>query len=251
MAALILRALGFITFALLSSLAQANEGASLPEGPLRISRIMDDPVTSQGLLVLKEAYRRLGIDIVADPLPAERSLQAADGGLTDGDAVRMEGLEAAYPNLVRVPEQVVTAEMKAFTAGLTFPVEGWDSLKPFVVGYIHGRKIDELGTVGMRRVAASNTGNAVRLLREGRCDVAVLSSMAWITIDELNAGPLRELEPAVDVVPLYHYVNRRHAALAPLLAGELRRMRQEGAIDAILAPGREAVKAAKARHSLP
>lgn len=230
---------------------RALAGETLPGGPLRISRIMDDAVTSQGFLVLMEAYRRLGIDILGDPLPAERSLQAADGGVTDGDAARIAGLESLYPNLVRVPEPLVLVEIKAFTAGSAFSVEGWASLAPYAICYIHGIKIFEQGTMGMRRMPASSTGNVVRLLREGRCDVALLNSMSWIAIDRLNAGPLLELEPALESFPLYHYLNRRNEALVPLLADELRRMREEGVTDAILAPGREAVSQAKARQSLP
>jgi hypothetical protein len=42
---------------------------------------------------------------------------------------RRGGLEAAYPNLVRVPEPVVTVEIKVFSTGLDFRVDGWDSLK--------------------------------------------------------------------------------------------------------------------------
>jgi len=201
--------------------------------------------------ILVEAYRRLGIEIIAEPLPAERGLRVTDSGQTDGETVRVEGLEAVYPNLVRVPELVVSVEVKVFTTGVTFPVTGWESLHPYTVCYMHGLKLYEQGTQGMRRVPGFGQENAVKLLREGLCEVAVLSANAWVMVDRLNAGPMRELEPPVASYPLYHYVHRRHADLVPLLAEQLKQMKREGVIDAILAPHREAVRAAKARQSFP
>jgi len=49
---------------------------------------------------------------------------------------------------------------------------------------------------------------------------------------------LRVNEPPLVVVPLYHYLNRRHAALVPLITAELRAMRESGEIDRILGTDR-------------
>jgi polar amino acid transport system substrate-binding protein len=229
----------------------AHSSESYKPSLFKISQIADDTGTIQFFPILVEAYRRLGIEIIAEPLPAERGLRETDSGQTDGETVRVEGLEALYPNLVRVPESVVSVEVKVFTTGLFFPIMGWESMGPYSVCYMHGLKLYEQGTHGMRRVSAFGQENAVKLLREGLCEVAALSANAWIVIDRLNAGPMRELESPVASYPLYHYVHRRHADLVPLLAKELREMKREGVIDAILAPHREAVRAAKARQSFP
>lgn len=246
-------AMGLLAFLLP---AWAGVGAAFasepgPSGPLRLSRMADDTGTIRFFGIVEEAYRRLGVTVVAEPLPPERALQAADHGLTDGDTVRVEGIEAFYPNLVRVPEPVAHVDVTAFTTGLSFPVQGWESLRPYTVCYMHGLKLHEQGTSGMRRMGSDGQENAVRLLRDGQCEVAVLSANAWIMIDTVNAGPMRELEPPIARHQLYHYVHRRHAAIVPRLAEELRKMRQEGVIDAILEPGREAARQAKARQSMP
>jgi len=219
--------------------------------PFRISQIADDTGTLHFFPILREAYRRLGIEIVAVPLPAERALRVADSGQTDADAVRVEGIEALYPNLVRVPEAVVSMEVKAFTRGLSFAVEGWESLRPYSVCCIHGVKLYEQRTQGMNRISALGLENALRLLRDGMCDVAVLSPYAWTMVDTLKMGPMRELEPPIATFDLYHYVHCRHAELVPLLAEELRKMKQQSLIEAILKPHQEALRAAKNRQSLP
>lgn len=222
-----------------------------PSGPLRFSRMADDTGTIRFFAIVEEAYRRLGIAVEAEPLPAERALRAADSGLTDGDTIRVEGIDALYPNLVRVPEPVSHVDVLAFTTGLSFDVQGWESLRPYTVCYIYGAKLHEQGTQDLRRMGADGQENAVLLLRNGQCEVAVLSANAWIMIDKVNAGPMRELSPPIARHQLYHYVHRRHTALVPLLAEELRKMKREGVVDAILAPHRQDVEAAKARQSMP
>jgi len=226
----------------------ANE--SLPLGPLTLSRVKNDHKTSEAFLVLTEAYRRLGIEIISEELPAERAIQTAAAGKTDGEVARMAGLEAFYPDLVRVPEPVISLEIVVFSAGLSFPVNGWESLRPYNFCYMHGIKAIEQATKGMQRTATATTEDLVRQLRTGGCEVAVLGDQAWITVDRLNAGPLRELEPPLEVLHLYHYLHRRHEGLVPRVAEELRKMRGEGVIDAILKPGNEAVMAAKMRQSI-
>lgn len=219
--------------------------------PFRISRVADDTGTIQYFPIVKEAYRRIGIEAVAVPLPAERALREADAGLTDGDTIRVAGIEAFFPNLMRVPEPVASVDVTVFTRGEAFPVNGWESLKPYSVCYMHGLKLHEIGTEGMRRVPAYGQQNAVQLLRDGLCDAAVLSPNAWMMVDRLNAGPMRELEPPVDTLPLYHYLHERHARLVPLLADALRKMKQDGTVDRMLKPYREALRQAKIRQSVP
>lgn len=240
------RATAFIVLAalLFQSPAHCSE-------PFKISQIADDTGTLHYFPILEEAYKRLGIEIVAVPLPAERALRVADSGLTDGETVRIEGLEALYPNLVRVPEPVASVKVKAFTTGKTFPVTGWESLRSYSICYMHGLKLYEQGTQGMNRISAMGLENALRLLRDGMCEVAVLSPYAWILVDSLNFGPMLELEPPIAAYDLYHYVHRRHADLVPLLAEELRKMKQEGVIEAILKPHQETLRAARGRQTLP
>jgi len=239
----------FIVLAVLATLLFRSQAHS--SEPFKISQIADDTGTLHYFPILQEAYRRLGFEIVAVPLPAERALRVADCGLTDGETVRIEGLEVLYPNLMRVPEPVVSVTVKAFTTGKTFPVMGWESLRPYSICYMHGLKLYEQGTQGMNRVSALGLENALRLLRDGICDVAVLSPYAWIMIDSLKMGPMRELEPPIVTFDLYHYVHRRHEELVPLLAEELRKMKHEGVIEAMLKPHQEVVKAARRRQSFP
>lgn len=214
-----------------------------------ISQIQGDHLSIRGFEVVREAYRRIGLEAVADIRPNERAIISADTGDTDGDTMRMPGLESRYPNLVRVPEPVLTFDSVAFTAGMTFPVNGWESLRPYTICVVRGFKLGEAGTEGMTRELVATNGAALRMVKAGHCQVAVLGEAVWLLIDELKLGPVRALSPPVSVTPLYHYVNARYAHLVPKLAEALAAMRRDGTVDGILAADRAALQAARERNS--
>lgn len=215
-----------------------------------ISQIQGDHLSVRGFEIVHEAYRRIGLEARAEVLPNERGIVSADVGDTDGDTMRIAGQEARYPHLVRVSEPVLTFDTIAFTAGMTFKVNGWESLRPYSLCVVRGMKVAEKGTEGMNREIVISTDAPARMLKAGYCQVAILGESIWLLIDELDLGPLRALDPPVEVTPLYHYVNARHAHLAPKLADALKAMRREGVIDSILAIDRAVIRAAKERNSI-
>ncbi|KIL99650.1 hypothetical protein CCC_03822 [Paramagnetospirillum magnetotacticum MS-1] len=215
-----------------------------------ISQIQGDTASEQGMVVVREAYRRVGIEVRAELLPNERGTVSADTGDTDGDTMRMAGLEAKYPNLVRVPEPVMLFNLVAFTAGLKFDVEGWESLRPYTLCIVRGFKLGEMRSQGMNRELPASSEAAFRMLRAGHCQVAPMGEAFWLMIDELKLGPLRALNQPVEVTPLYHYVNKRHAHLVPKLAEALKAMRRDGTIDSIMAADRAAIHSARERNSV-
>lgn len=236
--------------ALLALAVWLAAGPGVAADLLVISQIQGDHLSVRGFEVVREAYRRIGLEAAADIRPNERAIISADTGDTDGDTMRMPGLESRYPNLVRVPEPVLTFDSVAFTAGMTFPVRGWESLRPYTSCVVRGFKLGEKGTEGMNRELVSTNEAALRMVKAGHCQVAVLGDAVWQLIDQLKLGPVRALDPPVAVNPLYHYVNARHTHLVPRLAEALASMRRDGTIDAILASDRAAVQAARERNSL-
>lgn len=215
-----------------------------------ISHIENDVPTAQGFRILHEAYRRLGIEAREQFLPHERSLRHADNGETDGDVMRMAGLEASYPGLVRVPEPLVSFDAVAFTTGFTFKVDGWDSLRPYTICIARGMKMAERNTEGFNRMLANSADQLLAMLRHDRCQVGVMGPASWLEIDRLKAGPLKALEPPIASIPLYHYVNRRHADLAPRLAEVLRQMRRDGTTETLIQQEAKPIQDARQRNSV-
>jgi len=66
-------------------------------------------------LVLKEAFRRVVIEISIIFVPAERALRNVNDGIEDGNFLRIAGMSDKYPELVQLPEKLVVWEFVAFS----------------------------------------------------------------------------------------------------------------------------------------
>ncbi len=181
-------------------------------------------------LLYKELSHRLGIEIVIQPLPAERALINANLGIDDGDVCRIAGLDKQYPNLIRVPEAVMHFQMSVFTRKARFTVSGPDSLKPYDVGIVTGWKILEWNSVGARSVSGVESGEQLfTMLDKGRIDLAVIERMQGaMLIKQLGLRNIKLLQPPFLEGDWYLYLNQKHAALVPVIAAELRKMKLDG-----------------------
>ncbi|SCK13347.1 ABC transporter substrate-binding protein [Vogesella sp. LIG4] len=216
-----------------------------------LSRISGEPLSDVTYRILQEAYRRLGIRLSSVALPVERSLRYSNSGGTDGEVMRIAGLEQDYPNLVRVPVPLLEVRMQAFTTGANYPVHGWQSLQNYRLCVRSGIRIVLQHTEGMQREITHSEQQLFSMLRAGRCDMAILSQDSWLLIDRLHQGPLHALEPPLSSEPLYHYLNKRRAALLPGLTAVLRDMQRDHSMQRILQQFDAEVAAARARQALP
>ncbi|WP_338667992.1 substrate-binding periplasmic protein [Pseudodesulfovibrio methanolicus] len=188
------------------------------------------------LKVLKEAYGRIGVQVRGKRLPAARSLEMAEDGLVDGEVNRIKTIEEQYPHLIRIDVPVNLLEGVVLTCNTRMEHVSPEAIRDLHLGIKIGNRYAEMLTDGMPSVTKlPQEKKLMALLLEGRLD-ALLVDRAWAEAEMAKPGMgcLRINEPPLVVVPLYHYLNRRHAALAPLITGELRAMRQCGEIDRIL-----------------
>ena len=106
-----------------------------------------DTVISE--VILRKAYRKLGIVIAIKKYPGERALKLANAGRVAGDVQRIDGLSAKYPNLIQVRPAINFIESSVFSKTVRFTVTGWDSLRRHRIGLIRGIKFAEINTKGM------------------------------------------------------------------------------------------------------
>ena len=182
--------------------------------------------------VAGEAFRRAGVRLQLVKLPAERGLLNANAGIEDGDLTRIAGLEAQYPNLVRVPEKLVDWEFTAFSKNPALSTS-WADLRTYPVGHIRGWKIYEKHLAGAPSVLSSeDAAQMFRQLQLDRIDVALYER--WIGLSllkQLNSKEIFPLDPPIAKREMFIYLNKRHAALVPKLAEALRAIKAEGLYD--------------------
>ncbi len=181
-------------------------------------------------LFYRELFKRLGIDYEIQHLPAERALTNANRGIDDGDVCRIFGLEKKYPNLVRVPERIMSYEHVIFSREADFKVTGPRDLPPYDVGVVKGWKIIEWNTTTARSVTLVDAGEQLfSMLADRRIDLAIIERMAGrMHLKKLGVKNIRILEPAFLKGDWFLYLHKKHRNLIPVIDAEIRRMKEDG-----------------------
>jgi len=206
---------------------------------------------SQGLIAfLTEAYKRVGVTIVARSYPPARSVEMANRGEADAEAARVPDAMGDMTDLIPVPAAIGQNDTFAFTTGAKVAIDGWDSLRPYRLCVTVGDLITMKRTKGMTRQTVHDLPSLFRMLASGRCDIAVSDGASWLAIDTLNLGHFRMIDTPIQSFPVYHYVNRRHADLAPALAKTFVEMQEQGAARDILSPYLERIRDSRLRNSV-
>jgi polar amino acid transport system substrate-binding protein len=201
---LLSRAAGLALFAWGATTARA-------ETVLRLARLENIPDQFVGGEILKAVYQRLDIAVVFVDLPAKRALVESSQGRVDGEVHRILAVQSEFPSLIAVRPSINYIEPSAFVKQREFRVEGWNSIAPYSIGIVRGVGSSERGTKGMRQVEAVATmDQLMQMLDSGRIDVAVNDRFSGVLVNKrlhLDTA-LRPLSPALERVPLYHFLHR-------------------------------------------
>ncbi|MBL8968807.1 MAG: transporter substrate-binding domain-containing protein, partial [Spirochaetaceae bacterium] len=207
--------------------AQAKPLVINTASPPRLAMLME--------LVTKEALRSLGYELRVNRQAGERALQNANAGIEDGDGVRIAGLSSQYPNLIQVPEAYYDVEMSAFARDPAIRISGWKDLEKWRVGYLLGWKLYEENVKAAEISRVKETEALFRMLGFGRIDIALLQKLDGVAMArKLGLDEIRPLDPPLEVMPHYLYLNVRHRDLVPLLSAEIHRMKRDGRYAAIV-----------------
>ncbi len=194
----------------------------------------DDPIAEIAFTVLEEAYNRIGIEISSKTLPAERSLILSNNGVTDGEVGRVKAIQNNYPNLVIVPVSINLIEGMVFTKELDFEVKGWESLRPFKIGYRRGTKFAENATRGMNVVSVSSNDQSLKMLSLGRVDLVVMTRVeGYFSIKQLNLDEIKVIEPPLVTLELFHFLHKKNESVLRRITEILEQMEEEGRIEEI------------------
>lgn len=173
-----------------------------------MSITMDPDHTPTGrlmLLVYREAFRQAGADLEYHYYPPLRGTVLANVGRTDGEIGRGAEYGPAHPGLVRVDESATAITVAAFTMDPAIRLRDWDDVKgtDYRIGY--------------------STGNT-KVYVDLYDDVAPL-----LTNDKYRHAGIR-LAGVMEKPPLYAYLGKKYAHVAPRLAAILKQMRADGTL---------------------
>ncbi|MBP7263292.1 MAG: hypothetical protein KBB32_03895 [Spirochaetia bacterium] len=171
--------------------------------------------------ILVQAYAKIGITVSLVPVPSERALQNANNGSCDGivcNAADLAIFAKNYPNLVMVDKPIYSINAAVFVKDKVFEVKGWDCLKPYTIGYPLGNKWVQVNTQGMKTFQGENAKSLFQMLDAGRLDVVVVPRASGEkVIKDYGFASIKALSPDIAVIPMYHFVNKKHADKIPAL----------------------------------
>jgi polar amino acid transport system substrate-binding protein len=183
---------------------------------------------------MREAYAAIGQPFVIRLYPAERALVEANNGSADASLHRSERVEEKFPHLVRIPVPINMVDVVTVVRRPDLQLRSWASLKPYRLGVVRGIVLYERRTARMHVTKVQYDEELLAMLANDRIDAAVFDrSDALRFLNRPAYRGLRISEPSLEQRPLYHYVNREHAALIPRLQKALEQMQREGRIKAI------------------
>jgi polar amino acid transport system substrate-binding protein len=181
--------------------------------------------------LIAAVFRDLGLEaeVIIYPTATERGMLNANEGVDDGLAMRVAGLEKQYPNLIRVPEEVVFNDFVAYTTGERFATDNWDSLKPYAVTYIIGWKVFEQNVPqGKELTLVRDADQLFGMLKNRRADIALYERWQGLVKVRDMGFKVQVLEPPLVHIKMFMYLHKKHAALVPRVAQALAKMKQDG-----------------------
>ena len=192
--------------------------------------IRPSTVTAQKVLV--QAYAQLGIKLNFIATPGARTLNMWSTGKLDAVAIKV--IDSGLPDSVKLSVPIAHEEIVVFATKKKLPVDGFDSLKPYVVGYVSGITYleDRVRNVPQKETAPG-LESLFRKLDAGRTDVAVDSRFSYCQVRKLGLNNIHILEPSLEKRQGYHFLHTRHKQLLPALEAVLHTMEKEGTIKKI------------------
>lgn len=182
-------------------------------------------------LIAREAFGRVGVEVQVTAVPTARSIINVNAGIDDGDIFRVAGMEAEFPNVVRIPEKTLDNEFIAYTQPHRTDIRlgGWDDLKPYSVAYATGWKPFERNVRDVKELTkTASIHDLFGLLEKGRADLILMDRWQgqWIVVQQHYN--VRLIEPPLARFEMFMYLHRRHAALVPGVARALADMKADG-----------------------
>lgn len=196
-----------------------------------LSAMQDVKAIQLAVIIMKEAYAPLNIDIKVNYYPLARSIHIANTGISDGELVRTQVLPQSYPNLIKVPAALLSIDYHAFSKGKPLQPTGWPSLMPYHIGIRTGSNILSQALKGHKVTYANSMDQLWNLLLAGRLDLVIEADIEAFISFKGNPNKymtINTLHPAIIKTPFYHYLHKDHEAILPRLTQSLENMKKIG-----------------------
>ncbi|NRD72326.1 hypothetical protein HQQ94_03525 [Shewanella sp. VB17] len=201
-------------------------------------------------LVYTDAFSQLDIDFAYSVMPALRASNMVDLGKVDGEPIRVANYATKHPNLVRIEEPLITANLSVFTYDPSIVIHSWKDLQnsQYNVEYYRGMSLAHQRLsqyIKPNRLSdSSSPAQSLRKLLRGRIDVYIdtdLLTKELLASPEFSNSHI-QMVAKLEAFSSYGYLHQRHTELAIQLAGVLRQMKSENKLNAYFKQAKQSIK---------
>lgn len=194
----------------------------------------DHPMSYIAEKILREAYGKIGIDIIIQEFPPERYQALANIGSFDGILFGGARIGDKFTDLVKVQVPLGYDDIVVFTKNKNAMIDGWDSLKPYRIGIMIGMPEIEKRTDGMSVSKVATPRQLFLMLNAERIDFVVLPrTLGLMAIKKLNLKTIRLVPVTLERWGMYHYLNKKNLKLVLIIEKVLTEMQLSGRIRSI------------------
>ena len=202
---------------------------------LYISSGFTPPLSDLFAAVLAEVDRRAdSIEIVFQPMQAERSIKLVQEGVNDGDCCRVPAVFENDERLLFVEPSFASINWNAFVADERIRIDSFEDLAKHTVGVVSGWKlaVNKVREIAPQHYHILDTPEQMfRMLQLKRLDVGVIGYLSGLYIlNSLGIEGIHALQPPLAVTPLYLVLAKKQSDLVPEISALLTQMERDGSI---------------------
>jgi ABC-type amino acid transport substrate-binding protein len=181
--------------------------------------------------ILVEAYDKIGYRAEFPVYPPTRMIASFKSGEVDAMLIAEASFSEMYPGVIRVGTVIWNDELVAFSKS-PLTVKGWESLKPYRIGYISAMFIIENHLEpDYKTFPVGNPVQLFKMLDADRTDAVVTSrAVGDFMISTLGLSGISRTGETLEFVPNYHFVSKNYADVARRLSVVLEEMEKSGRI---------------------
>jgi len=180
--------------------------------------------------IIHETFRRIGVD--AKLIVYQNSAKAltnANNGIDDGAALRIQGLEQKFPNLIRISEKLMDNEFVAYSMNKPIATDDWSSMDGATIAYINGWQIFQNNLVDHKTTTLTkNAQQMFDLLSSGKVDHMLYERWQGLWRAQQLDINIQVSEPPLAKREMFMYLNVKHAGLVDKASAALVQMKQDG-----------------------
>lgn len=210
--------------------------AQAAEPPLHIGTLEDAELAKPTNQVIREAYRRIGIEVEFQPLPLRRSALLLKEGKLAGDFIRTQPFFDANPEIIKVGVPLRHLDYWVWRRPPCERSVDFRTLAEGKVAYQMGAIVIESQLPEGARVPVAQTWDVLGLARQGRARYAVMPmTPGMLEAARADFPDLCHVQLPLLSLDMFHALAPHRAALKPRLEQALLSMQRDGTTAAIWA----------------